>query len=48
MLWYTERYPAMPKGGAAVTPEYDGAFDALDYTEETASGGGFWSRLFGG
>ena len=26
----------------------DGAFDALDYTEETASGGGFWSRLFGG
>ena len=25
----------------------DGAFDALDYTEETASGG-FWSRLFGG
>ena len=29
MLWYTERYPAMPKGGAAVTPEYDGAFDAL-------------------
>ncbi len=29
MLWYTERYPPMPKGGAAVTPEYDGAFDAL-------------------
>ena len=29
MLWYTERYPAMPKGGAAVTPEYDGALDAL-------------------
>lgn len=26
----------------------DGAFDALDYTEETVSGGGFWSRLFGG
>ena len=25
----------------------DGAFDALDYTEETVSGG-FWSRLFGG
>ena len=21
---------------------------SLDYTEETASGGGFWSRLFGG
>ena len=26
----------------------DGAFDALDYTEETVSGSGFWSRLFGG
>lgn len=26
----------------------DGAFDALDYMEETVSGGGFWSRLFGG
>lgn len=26
----------------------DGAFDALDYTEETVSGGGFWSHLFGG
>ena len=26
----------------------DGAFAALDYTEETVSGSGFWSRLFGG
>ena len=36
--------------GVARTEELaiDGAFDALDYTEETASGGGFWSRLFGG
>ncbi|MFR6425739.1 MAG: YabP/YqfC family sporulation protein, partial [Oscillospiraceae bacterium] len=25
----------------------DGAFDALDYTEETVSGSGFWSRLLG-
>ena len=22
--------------------------EGLDYTEETVSGGGFWSRLFGG
>ncbi len=26
----------------------DCAFDAIVYKEETASGGGFWSRLFGG
>ena len=39
---------AKPYAIAAGELAIDGAFDALDYTEETASGGGFWSRLFGG
>lgn len=39
------RRPACDRHGELAI---DGAFDALDYTEETVSGGGFWSRLFGG
>ena len=42
------RVPRRHARSAVFRALLDGAFDALDYTEETASGGGFWSRLFGG